>query len=110
MLPEYAFGNSGSSVIVLQVRKGYQFIQIHPADVIFHQDNGMIGGQLLDGIRRYGTLLIEGIHIVDLPLPEHPHKFHKNICRTGRIVHSPVMILQRNPQSLGHGIQFETIQ
>ena len=66
--------------------------------------------QLADGIVGKFADPVQIVQRVDVHLFQHFHKFYKNLRRTARIVHGPVMIFQRNIQRLRHRVQLEPVQ
>ena len=65
----------------------------------------MVGGHFFHSIHTGCPQCIDFRQIIDILLLQHFIKFHKDMCRTLRIIHGPVMILQGYPQSLRHRIQ-----
>ena len=50
MLVQQAFGNPGPAGKIFQVGGGDQLVQVVAADIIFRQDNNMVGGELADRV------------------------------------------------------------
>ena len=99
-----------SSVVILKVRPRHQTVQINSSNLILCQNNGMIGWQLLNLFHRSASQLINAIQIKYILFSQHLYKFQKNICRTFRIIHRAVMVVQINMQRFCHRIQLKTIQ
>ena len=92
MLLKHAFRNSGHTGEIVQVGPGNHAVQIHPANLIFRQNDDVVGWQLLNGVRVQGTHLVDAVQVEDIPFLQHLHKLHEDFSGTARIVHSPVMI------------------
>ena len=110
MLCKHALGNPGPLGIIIQMGPGYQTIQIYPTNFIKSQDNSMISRKLFDSFRIQGTQGIDLIQVCDILLLQHIQEFQENLCSTACIIHSPVMIFQRNVQCPGYRVQFKSIQ
>ena len=112
-LPVLLYGtlrDTGSSVVILQMRPGYQTVQIDSSNLILCQNNGMIGRKLLDLFQRSASQLIDAVQVKDILFCQHLYKFQKNLCCTFRIVHCTVMVVQINMQRLCNRIQLKTVQ
>ena len=66
----------------------------------------MVRGELFDHFFIRTPYLVHIVQGKYIPLLEHPDKSYKDLRRARRVVHSPVMILQRHPQSFRHRVQF----
>ena len=95
---------------MIQMGQRYQPVQIHPANIIFRQNDHMISRHLADGTLIGFSHLVDLIKIKSILIFEHLNKFHEDLCGTGRIVHRPVMMIQGNVQCFCHGIQLEFIE
>ena len=89
---------------------GHQPVQIHPPDIIFRKDDDVKGRKLFDRRRIRLSQLIDLIQRVYVSGPEHFQKFHKDIRRTCRVIHRPVMMMQRDIQRFCHIVQLELAQ
>ena len=110
VLHKQGFGDLGLPLEIFQMRGGDQPVQIQPPRLVFRQNDGMVGMQLADGIVGKFADPVQIVQRVDVHLFQHFHKFYKNLRRTARIVHGPVMIFQRNIQRLRHRVQLEPVQ
>ena len=88
----------------------YQFVQIDPSCFIPRKNNGVIRGQFSDRIRRNRSLAVHLIHIKNISFFQHLYKPHKDLRGTRCIIHSPVMMIQRNTYCFGYRIQLKTVQ
>ncbi len=70
----------------------------------------MVAGQLLDILHRSHPQGIRLIQRLDAALPQHFQKTHKNLCRAGRIVHCPVVVVQRDFERFRHRIQLKAVE
>ena len=110
VLLEHAFGDSGHPGKIIHMGPGYHPVQIHPANLIFRQNNHMVGRQLLNGVRVQGTHPVDAVQVENIPLFQHLHKLHENFRGTACVVHGPMMIFQRHIQGFRHCVQLETVQ
>ena len=81
-------------VKIFDVGLAYQLVQIDSPGLVAHENNRMVGRQLLDGIRGNFSLLIELVDIGNVLIRAHSHKFLKYACRTFRIVYRTVVMIQ----------------
>ena len=85
---------------------GHQPIEVHPPHIILRQDDHMVGRKLLDHVRR--PLCLKRL---TRPACAHPGpcSIFTNAAKISavapRVVHGPVVVLQRNIQRLGHRVQ-----
>ena len=70
----------------------------------------MVGGHFPHHIFRYFSLFIQLIQVHNIPFLHHLQEFHEDMCRTLRVIHRAVVIVQRNAHRLCHRIQLETVQ
>ena len=89
---------------------GNQPIQVDPPHIVGRQDDGVMGRELLDIVCRAASQSVYLIQRLDAAIPKHLDKLHKNLSRTGGIIHGPVVILQRYIKRLGYRIQLKTVQ
>ena len=76
------------------MRPAHQTIQVNAADIIFCQNDHVVGGKLHNGMGIHGAQAVELIQIFDITIPEHLYKGRKDLCRGFCIIHGPVMIFQ----------------
>ncbi len=106
VLHNQALGNSGmSSRIIGQMGLRHQPVKIDPSQVVFRQNDGMVGGKLFDQIHAGRPQFVQLRQVVNPPAFQHLNQLQENPCGAFRIIHCPVMIFQGNIQRLGHGIQ-----
>ena len=86
--------HTGPVVKIFDVGLAYQLVQIDSPGLVAHENNRMVGRQLLDGIRGNFSLLIELVDIGNVLIRAHSHKFLKYACRTFRIVYRTVVMIQ----------------
>ncbi len=105
VLVQQAFRNPGPTGKIFQVGGRDQLVQVITADVIFHQDDNMVGGELADRILVGISKLVDAFQGGNVSVFEHLHELYKNLCRSSRVVHRPVMIFQGNVQRFCHHVQ-----
>ena len=110
MCLKHALWHTGSVVKILDMRLAYQLVQIDTAGLISHENNGMVSGQLLNGVRGNLSLLIQLVYIRNISFPAHFHKFLENTCRTLCVINRTMVMIQGNANCLGNGIQLKTVQ
>ena len=84
-------------------------VKVHPSHLAGGQDNGVIGGHFLDIVHGHPGLPIQGIQVMNVPLLQHFHKFHKDFRRTPGVVHRPVVVEKRHLQRLCHRVQLKAV-
>ena len=99
-----------TTTIIFQMRLAYKLIQVDSACLISCQNDCMISRQFLDRVDRYVSLPVQCIHIINITFFQHFHKAYKNFRGTCRIIHCPVVMIQRYPDCFGYCIQLETVQ
>ena len=107
---QYALGYPGALGVIVQVGPGNQAVEIYPADLIFCQNNYMVGRKLFDRVRTHASHLIDCCQITDIAIFQHLHKFYEDFCGTACVVHSPMVIFQGYIQRLCHRIQLKAVQ
>ena len=105
VLRKQALRNPRSSRKVGQMGLRHETVKVHAPHIVLRQNDRVVGRQLFDNI---GTCLPPRIHLckrMDPLLSHHGNQLHKNFRRGLRIIHRPVMVLQRHAQSFRHRIQ-----
>ena len=82
------------SRVVGQMGLRDQLIEIVPSDIIFRQDNDMVGRHLADGVYIAVAVPVDLFQRENAVLFQHLHEFHKDFRRSPRIIHRPVVIFQ----------------
>ena len=82
-----------------------QRVEIHPAHIVFRQNDHMVGRHLFDDLRVGFSRLLQLGETFYPFLRKHFQKRQIHLGGASRIVHRPVMVLQREVQRLCHRIQ-----
>ena len=93
MCLKHALWHTGSVVKVLDMGLAYQLVQIDTAGLIPHENNGMVSGQLLNGVRGNLSLLIQLVYIRNISFPAHSHEFLENTCRTLCVINCTMVMI-----------------
>ena len=96
VLVQQAPGEPGIAVKIIDMGAGNQAVQVGPPDIVFCQNNDMVGRELFDPLVVHCAQLVQPVHMVHAPLPQHLQEHLENLRRTARVVHGPVMVLQGN--------------
>ena len=78
MCLKQALWHTGSVVKVLDMGLAYQLGQIDTAGLIPHENNGMVSGQFLNGVRGNFSLLIQLVYIRNISFPAHSPRISQN--------------------------------
>ena len=84
---------------------GDQLVEVVSADIVFRQDDDMMGRHLPDGVHISVPEMVHLLQCGDIPVLEHLDKFNEDLsCRPG-VIHCSVMVFQRDAQRLGDNVQ-----
>ena len=105
VLRKQALGNPRSSGKISQMGLRYQTVKVHTPHIVLRENDRMVGRQLSDNI---GTRFPSGIDLCkgcNSFLCHHGNQLHEDFRRRLRVVHRPMVVLQRHAKCLRHRVQ-----
>ena len=110
VLQKNALRHPWPSSVIFQMGLAHQLVEIDPARLVSCKYNRMIRGQFLDRIYGDASVPVQLVHVKNVPFSQHFHELHKNLRRTRRVVHRPVVMVKRDSHCFCHRIQLEPVQ
>ncbi len=105
VLRKQALGNPRPPRKVGQMGLRHKPVKIHAPHIVLRQNNCVVGRQFFDDI---GTCLSSGVDLRQCGNPflrHHGNQLHENLRRRLRVVHRPVVVLQRHAEGFRHRVQ-----
>ena len=89
---------------------GDEPVEIDPSDVVLREQYDMVGRKLHDVCGMIELEMIDVGQQLRAPCPHHLDLLHVDLRCAGRVVHGPVMMLERDPELLRDSVELIAVQ